>query len=101
MAATNLTGLVRNYLFEQKTREDSLLTEKAAAAAAPFFDAASPEDINRVLAEQSQAMDGRLMLIDMDGKVQYDTLRPTSAAAGSADRAQRPGRTGVRPPLHG
>ena len=78
MAATNLTGLVRNYLFEQKTREDSLLTEKAAAAAAPFFDAASPEDINRVLAEQSQAMDGRLMLIDMDGKVQYDTLREMS-----------------------
>ena len=78
MAATNLTGLVRTYLFEQKTREDSLLTEKAAAAAAPFFDAASPEDINRVLAEQSQAMDGRLMLIDMDGKVQYDTLREMS-----------------------
>ena len=78
VAATNLTGLVRNYLFEQKTREDSLLTEKAAAAAAPFFAAASAEDVNRVLAENAQAMDGRLMLIDRDGKVQYDTMRVMS-----------------------
>ena len=78
VAATNLTGLVRNYLFEQKTCEDSLLTEKAAAAAAPFFAAASAEDVNRVLAENAQAMDGRLMLIDRDGKVQYDTMRGMS-----------------------
>ncbi len=78
MAATNLTGLVRNYLFEQKTREDSLLTEKAAAAAAPYFAAALPDDINRVLAENAEAMDGRLMLIDQDGKVQYDTMREMS-----------------------
>jgi len=75
VAATNLTGLVRNYLYEQKTREDSLLTEKAAAAAAPFFDAASTEDVNRVLEENARSMDGRLMLLDQDGKVQFDTER--------------------------
>ena len=74
VAATNLTGLVRDYLFEQRTREDSLLTEKAALAVAPFFDAADPEKINQTLKENAQAMDGRLMLIDQDGKVQYDTL---------------------------
>ena len=74
VAATNLTGLVRDYLFEQRTREDSLLTEKAALAVAPFFDAAGPEKINQTLKENAQAMDGRLMLIDQDGKVQYDTL---------------------------
>ena len=75
VAATNLTGLVRDYLLEQRTREDSLLTEKAAAAAAPFFGVANPEEINRVLAENAETMDGRLILIDQDGKVQYDTLR--------------------------
>ena len=75
VAATNLTGLVRNYLYEQKTREDSLLTEKAAAAAAPFFDAASTEDVNRVLEENARSMEGRLMLLDQDGKVQFDTDR--------------------------
>ena len=89
VAATNLTGLVRDYLFEQRTREDSLLTEKAAAAAAPFFAAASPEDINRVLAENAQAMDGRLMLIDQDGKVQYDTLREMSGRRLQMDEVLR------------
>ena len=78
VAATNLTGLVRDYLFEQKTHEDSLLTEKAAAAAAPFFDTASTADISRVLGENARSMDGRLMLIDQDGKVQYDTMRELS-----------------------
>ena len=80
VAATNLTGLVRDYLFEQKTHEDSLLTEKAAAAAAPFFDNASTEEISRVLTENAQSMDGRLMLIDQDGKVQYDTMRELSGS---------------------
>ncbi len=75
VAATNLTGLVRNYLFDQRRREDSQLTEKAAAAAAPFFADADTEEIRRVLAENAGTADGRLMLIDQDGKVQYDTLR--------------------------
>ena len=75
VAATNLTGLVRDYLFEQRTREDSLLTEKAAAAAAPFFDSADAGEISRVLRENAQSIDGRLILVDQDGKVQYDTLR--------------------------
>ena len=75
VAATNLTGLVRDYLFEQRTREDSLLTEKAAAAIAPFFAEASPEEINQALKENAETMDGRLMLVDQDGKVQFDTLR--------------------------
>ena len=78
VAATNLTGLVRDYLFEQRTREDSLLTEKAAAVVAPFFASADTEEITRVLAENAQTMDGRLMLIDQDGKVQYDTMREMS-----------------------
>ena len=78
VAATNPTGVVRDYLLEQRSREDSLLTEKAAAAAAPFFAAASPEELKQVMQENAQAMDGRLLLIDQDGKVQYDTLREMS-----------------------
>ncbi len=74
VAATNLSGLVSGYLFDQREREDSLLTGKAAAAVAAPFESASSEELNRVLAENAQSMNGRLMVIDMDGKVQFDTF---------------------------
>ena len=74
VAATSLTGLVRGYMFDQRKREDSLLTERLAETAAPLFDAVSAEEINRVLTENAESMNGRLMLIDTDGKVQYDTF---------------------------
>ncbi len=74
VAATNLTGLVRSYLFDQREREDSLLTEKAAAEVADAFSSASAEEVNRLLAENAKSMNGRLMLIDRDGKIQFDTF---------------------------
>ena len=74
VAATNLTGLVREYLFDQREREDSLLTEKAAAEIADAFGKASAEELNRILADNAKAMNGRLMVIDRDGKVQFDTF---------------------------
>ena len=74
VAATNLTGLVSDYLYEQRSREDSLMTEKAAAAAEPYFESLSTEELNRVLEENANGMDGRLLLIDADGKVQFDTF---------------------------
>ena len=74
MAATNLTGMVSGYMFDQREREDSLLTEKAAASAAELFANGAPEELNRMLAENAQSMNGRLMVIDNDGKVQFDTF---------------------------
>ena len=74
VAATNLTGMVSGYMFDQREREDSLLTEKAAASAADLFENGMPEELNRVLAENAQSMNGRLMVIDNDGKVQFDTF---------------------------
>ena len=78
VAATNLTGLVRQYLFEQRTHEDRLLTEKAAASVAPFFAVADAEGTGRIIAENAAAMDGRILLIDRDGKVQFDSMRELS-----------------------
>ena len=74
VAATNLSGMVGNYLFDQRQREDSLLTEKAAAAAAPYFENAAADELNALLTDNAQSMNGRLMVIDLDGKVQYDTF---------------------------
>ena len=74
VAATNLTGLVRDYLFDQREREDSLLAEKAAAEVADAFGSASAEEVNRLLSDDAKSMNGRLMVIDKDGKVQFDTF---------------------------
>ena len=75
VAATTLTGQVSDYLFEQRTREDSLLTEKLAASAAPLFQSVSVDELNELMEESAVSMDGRLMLIDLDGKIQYDTFQ--------------------------
>ena len=75
VAATTLTGQVSDYLFEQRTREDSLLTEKLALSAAPLFQSVSVEELNELMEESAVSMNGRLMLIDMDGKIQYDTFQ--------------------------
>ena len=74
VAATNLSGLVSGYLFDQREREDSLLTEKVSTAVAAPFEAGEAEELNRILNENAQSMNGRLMVIDMDGKVQFDTF---------------------------
>ena len=75
MAATNLTGLVSNYLFEQRTREDLLMTEKLAESVASPFLRVSPEELNRLLEENATTMNGRVMLLDTDGKIQYDSFQ--------------------------
>ena len=50
-------------------------TEKLALSAAPLFQSVSSNELNELLEENAVSMDGRLMLIDNDGKVQYDTFQ--------------------------
>ena len=75
VAANILTGLVSDYLFNQRKRDDSLKTEKLALSVAPFFQSVSASELNDMLEDNAAAMDGRLMLIDNDGKIQYDTFQ--------------------------
>jgi signal transduction histidine kinase len=74
VAATNLTGLVRDYLFDQRTREDQQMTERAAEALVPDLESLSAENLNAILLDYSSAMNGRLMVLDTHGKVQFDTF---------------------------
>ena len=75
VAATSLTGLVSQYLFDQRKRDDSLKTEKLASVVSHYFQSVSANELNEELEENAAAMDGRLMLIDNDGKIQYDTFQ--------------------------
>ncbi|MBQ8200917.1 MAG: HAMP domain-containing protein [Clostridia bacterium] len=74
MMAALLTGLVSNTLYAQRTRQDSLSTEKLAASAAPFFAAAQTEALHEALTTAASELGGRLLVIDLDGKVQMDTF---------------------------
>ncbi|MBO7662298.1 MAG: HAMP domain-containing histidine kinase [Clostridia bacterium] len=74
MAATILTDVVRDFLFEQRTREDDQMTGRVAEAVASDLDGLSVDSLNRTLQSNAEAMEGRLMVLDPDGKVQFDTF---------------------------
>ena len=75
VAATSLSGLVSEFLLDQRTREDALLTEKVVDAVEPLYRSLSMEELNRTLAENAETMDGRLLLLDRTGKVQADSFQ--------------------------
>ena len=69
-----MTGLISEYLYKQRTHEDSLSTEKLATTAAPLFQYARSSELNESLNLSAGEMGGRLLVLDTDGKVQYDTF---------------------------
>lgn len=71
--ASRLTGFVSEYLYEQRIRQDSLSVEKLATTVAPLFQSASADALNEALLSSGGELGGRLMVVDQDGKVQYDT----------------------------
>ena len=75
VAATSLTDIVSEFLFDQRTKEDLLLTEKVADAVTPLYRSLAAEELNRTLTGNAETMDGRLILLDQDGKVQADTFQ--------------------------
>ena len=72
--AALLTGLVSSTLYAQRTRQASLSCEKLAASAAPFFASADLEALCVAMDNAAADMEGRILLIDAEGKVQLDTL---------------------------
>ena len=74
VAASNLTGLVSNYLTEQRTREDTQATESLANIFGPLLQTADSASLNNRLQEAAEGQDGRLLLLDPDGKVQFDSF---------------------------
>ena len=73
LMSSRLTGYVSNYLYEQRIRQDSLSVERLASTAAPLFVSASGDAMNDALLSGAGELGGRLLAIDLDGKVQYDS----------------------------
>ena len=72
--AALLTGLVSDTLYAQRTRQASLSAEKLAASVAPFFASADLEGAEDLLRSAAADAEGRILLIDREGKIQLDTL---------------------------
>ncbi len=50
------------------------MTERLASAVTLPFQEVLPDEVNRILNENTESMDGRLMVMDSDGKIQFDTF---------------------------
>lgn len=74
VAAGSLTGLISEYLYKQRAHEDSLSAEKLATAVAPLFQFTDTAELNEILNEAAVELGGRFIVLDMDGKVQADTM---------------------------
>ena len=74
VAATNLNGVVSNYLTDQRTREDTQAAESLAGVYGPLWQTADSTSLNNRLKESAEGLDGRLLLLDGDGKVQFDSF---------------------------
>ena len=89
VAAKSMTGIVSDYLYEQRRRDDTLKTEKLAQKAAPLFQSVSSSELNDLLEEEAETMGGRLILTDNDGKIQYDTFQSLCGQRIQVDEAIR------------
>ena len=69
-----LTGYVSDYLYQQRIRQDSLSAERLATTVAPLFQSAASDSLNDTLISAGGELGGRFLILDLDGKVQFDSF---------------------------
>ena len=72
--AASLIGLVGDYLFNDRMRQDRISTDQLAAEAAPLYAAAQMSLLQQRLESAGGELGGRLMVLDHSGKVQLDSF---------------------------
>ena len=75
VVATSLIGLVGDYLFDDRMRQDRASTKKLAAEISPLYLAARTSELQQVLEAASKDLGGRMLVLDRSGKVQADSMR--------------------------
>ncbi len=69
-----LTGFVRDYLYHQRIRQDSLSVERLAATVAPLLQSAQTNTLSETISSAASELGGRVLVLDMDGKIQFDSF---------------------------
>lgn len=72
--ATSLIGLVGDYLFNDRMRQDRIATDQLAAEVAPLYNSSQMSALQQRLETAGGEMNGRLMVLDISGKVQLDSF---------------------------
>jgi len=72
--AASLIGLVGDYLFDDRRTQDQAATEKLAVLVTPLFLSTDSESLQTLLEDTSGELGGRLMVLDLSGKVQADSF---------------------------
>lgn len=73
-SATRLTNYVSEYLYRQRIRQDSISVERLATTVAPLFQSAQSEALSEMLKSSSSELGGRLLVLDTDAKIQFDSF---------------------------
>ena len=73
--ADALIGLVGDYLFDERMRQDSTNTHRLAAEVTPLYLSSQTNEVQQLLEAASSDLGGRMMVLDMSGKVQSDSQR--------------------------
>ena len=71
--ASSLSGMVGDYLFEQRIRSDRTSLETLAARVAPLLADDDAEALHSQLLSAGGDLGGRILLLDQNGKVQLDS----------------------------
>ncbi|MDR1570266.1 MAG: cell wall metabolism sensor histidine kinase WalK [Oscillospiraceae bacterium] len=73
-AAASLSGLVGRYMLTSRVRTESAVAERLAVTLAPLFEAGDIDSLYPRLLAEGRQIGGRLIVLDMDGRVQADTF---------------------------
>jgi two-component system, OmpR family, sensor kinase len=71
--ADSLTGMVGDYLFEQRISGDRVNVEKLAVQVAPLLASADMPNLYKILVAAGGEIGGRMLVLDRSGKVQADS----------------------------
>ena len=72
--ATSLINLVSDYLFQTKISAETSTVESLSVRLAPLLERGDAQALHEEMLAAGREMEGRLLVIDSDGKVQADTF---------------------------